>query len=152
MGDQRKIDVGFGPENKAIDYAFKVVEQSHVPKSRSGRRVTVCAKSDLPMGARRIVDVAGVSIGVFNVGGRLCAIRNVCPHMGAPLCQGTIHATHRPSDVHEFDPALKDRILRCPWHGWEFDLITGKGLYDATSCVATYAVEVDENGEIVVVL
>jgi len=112
----------------------------------------VCAVSELPIGARRIVDLDGISIGVFNVGGRFCAIKNVCPHMGAPICQGTIHATHRPSDVQEFHPALADRILRCPWHGWEFDLITGKGLYDATSRMATYAVEIDSNGDVVLML
>jgi 3-phenylpropionate/trans-cinnamate dioxygenase ferredoxin subunit len=152
MTDNRKIDAGFGPEDKAIDFAFKIVERSHPPKARSGRRVTVCAATELPPGARRIVDIDGISIGVFNVGGRLCAIKNVCPHMGAPICQGTIHATHRPSEVHEFDPALENQILRCPWHGWEFDLITGKGLYDATSRVATYAAQVDEAGDVIIIL
>ena len=152
MSDDRKIDVGFGPENKAIDFAFKIVEQSHPPKSRSGRRLMVCSASEIPIGSRRLVEIDGISIGVFNVGGTLCAIKNVCPHKGAPICQGTIHATHRPSEVRQFDPALQDRILRCPWHGWEFDLITGKGLYDATTRVATYAVEIDDNGDVIVIL
>jgi nitrite reductase/ring-hydroxylating ferredoxin subunit len=151
MSDDRKIDTGFGPENKAIDFAFKMVQESRPPKSHSGRRVTVCAASEIPIGQRRIVQIGDLSIGVFNVGGTFCAIKNVCPHMGAPLCQGTIHATHRPSEVQQFDPALTDRILRCPWHGWEFDLLTGKGLYNAVDRVATYAVEVDDAQDVVVI-
>jgi nitrite reductase/ring-hydroxylating ferredoxin subunit len=89
---------------------------------------------------------------VFNLGGKFFGVRNVCPHYGAPLCQGTLHATHRPSEVHEFDPALDGRVLRCPWHGWEFDIITGKALFDESTRVATYPVEIDENGELVIIL
>ena len=154
MGEELKIDSSYGPENKAIDFAFKIVERAQPPKARSGRRLTVCAASEIPIGGRRIVEdsAAGVAIGVFNIAGRLFAVKNVCPHQGAPLCQGTIHATHRPSDVHTFDPALADRILRCPWHGWEFDIITGKGLYDRDSRVATYPVEIDEKGDVIVLL
>jgi nitrite reductase (NADH) small subunit len=42
--------------------------------------------------------------------------------------------------------------VRCPWHGWEFDVITGKGLYDRHGRVATYPVEVGENGDLVLLL
>ena len=41
-------------------------------------------------GDRRIVDVGGRSIGVFNVGGRYYALRNACPHQGGPLCAGQL--------------------------------------------------------------
>lgn len=151
MSDHPKINASYGTENRAIDQAFRIVEQARPPKARSGRRISVCAASAIPAGGRRIVEDGGISIGVFNVGGRFFAVRNVCPHQGAPLCQGTIHATHRPSEVHEYDPALAGRILRCPWHGWEFDIVTGKGLYDATGAVATYPVELDEHGDIIVI-
>lgn len=89
------------------------------------------------------------SIGVFNINGRFHAVKNVCPHQGAPLCQGSVHATHRPSDVQQFDPAYSGRILRCPWHGWEFDIVTGKGLYDRNARVATCPVEIDGEGNVV---
>ena len=152
MSDDIKIDARYGSENRAIDDAFRVVEAAHPPKARDGRRLVVCGTGEIPPGGKRIVEATGVSIGVFNVGGTFFAVKNVCPHQGAQLCQGTVHATHRPSDVHEFDPALAGRILRCPWHGWEFDIITGKGLHDATSGVATYPVEVDANGDVVVTI
>lgn len=146
------IDTSIGTENKAIDRAFKIVEEGRPPKSRSGKRLTVCAASEIPAGGRRIVEDGSLSIGVFNIAGKFHAIKNVCPHYGAPLCQGSIHATHRPSDVHQFDPHLHGRVIRCPWHGWEFDIPSGKGLYDAKGAVATYVVEVDDKGDVVVML
>ncbi len=147
-----KVPNGFGSENKAVDHAFKIVAEAKPPKSRNGRRLTVCAVSELPPGGRKIVEDGSDSIGVFNVGGKLYAIKNVCPHKGAPLCQGSLHGTHKPSEVHQYDPGYEGQIIRCPWHGWEFDIVTGKGLFDRNSRVATYVVEVDELGEIVVVV
>jgi 3-phenylpropionate/trans-cinnamate dioxygenase ferredoxin subunit len=149
------IPNGFGTENPAydaLDVAFRIVDEAKPPKARKRGALIVCAASELPPGEKRIVTdpESGLSIGVFNVGGELFAVKNVCPHMGAPLCQGSVHGTHRPSDVFEYRPDLTGRILRCPWHGWEFDVVTGKGLYDANSQVATYPVEVNAEGDIVV--
>lgn len=86
----------------------------------------VCPAEQLPPGSRRIVDIGGRSIGVFNVEGKLFAIRNSCPHQGAPLCEGTIGGTMLPSDPHTYVYGLENRLLRCPWHGWEIDVMTGR--------------------------
>jgi nitrite reductase (NADH) small subunit len=147
-----KLNIGYGSENSALDFAFKVVEEAKPPKARSNGRLVVCLASELPPGSKRIVQNGSSSIGVYNIGGTFHAIKNVCPHQGAPLCAGSVHATHKPSDVGEFDPAYAGRIVRCPWHGWEFDIITGKGLYDANSRVATYVCEVDAEGNVVVLV
>lgn len=144
------LNTGYGTENAAIDHAFAIVEQAVAPKARQGRKITVCPAAEIAPGQRRIVQDGSSSIGVFNVAGTFYALKNVCPHMGAPLCQGSLHGTHRPSDPQTFDPALAGRIIRCPWHGWEFDLVSGKGLYDRNSRVATYPVEVDASGDVVV--
>ena len=114
-------------------------------------RVDVCSVDELPSGSRRIVKVNNHSIGVFNVGGRLFAIRNVCPHQGAQLCLGTVRGTMLPSAPYEYRYGHEDRVLRCPWHGWEFDLATGKKLFDVTerARVSTYAVSV-EGGRVVI--
>ena len=122
------------------------------PKARHRGKIIVCAASDLAPGEKHVLqdDETGISIGVFNIGGEFFALKNICPHLGAPLCLGSIHATHRPSPVFEFRPDLAGRVLRCPWHGWEFDIVTGKALYDANSRVASYPCAVDENGDIVV--
>jgi nitrite reductase (NADH) small subunit len=112
----------------------------------------VCALADLPPGSRRIIEIDGRSIGVFNVAGALYAIRNLCPHKGAPLCQGTIGGTMLPSDPHTYVYGFEDRLLRCPWHGWEFDLQTGRPpLTSAEVRVLTYRVGV-ENGRVVIEL
>lgn len=142
---------GFGTESP-LDYAFAVVEAAEPPVARRDRTIVVGPAEDIAPGEKRIVDVEGFSIGIFNVGGSFHAIKNVCPHAGAPLCQGRIQTTHRPSDVGEYDPAFEGRILRCPWHGWEFDVVTGKGLYDRAGRVATYPTEIDGDGNLVVKL
>lgn len=93
----------------------------------------VCPAEQLPPGSRKIVDVGGRSIGVFNVGGKLFAIRNSCPHQGAPLCEGTIGGTMLPSDPHKYVYGLENRLLRCPWHGWEIDILTGRPKWNGGS-------------------
>lgn len=135
----------------ALCEAFDQVRAGQPPLARQGRRVTVCHRDDFPAGDKRIVNDGKWSVGVFNVAGSFYAVRNMCPHAGAPLCQGTVHATHEPSGVGEYEPAYEGRILRCPWHGWEFDIVTGKGLYDRKSRVATYPVLVDEQGMVVII-
>src|SRR5439155_21585233 len=81
----------------------------------------VCGLAELPAGQRRIVEVEGRSIGVFNVHGSLYALPNVCPHQGAPLCLGLVTGLMRPSAPGVFEWTREGEILRCPWHGWEFD-------------------------------
>lgn len=106
----------------------------------------VCPLAELPPGSRRIIEVDGRSIGVFNIGGDLYAIRNLCPHAGAPLCQGTIGGTMLPSEPHTYVYGLDDRLLRCPWHGWEFDLQTGRPpLNSADVTVRTYRARVEDD-------
>ena len=150
------VNNGFGPELSGelatLEHAFKIAEDAKSPVAKRGKNIVVCPASEIPVGERKIVEGEGFSIGVYNIDGKFYAIKNVCPHAGAPLCEGHIQTTHRPGAVGEFDPALEGRVLRCPWHGWEFDIVTGKGLYDRNSRVATYPVEVDEAGNIVVVL
>lgn len=90
----------------------------------------VAKLADLPPGARKLVRVGKIEVGLFNVGGTLHAYRNVCPHAGAPVCVGKIGGTALPSPVYEYAWGLEGCILRCPWHGWEFDLRTGEHLVD----------------------
>ena len=143
---------GYATEHPTLDHAFRVLDEAKPPKARTRGRIVVCAASDLPPGEKRVVDDpdTGISIGVFNVNGEYFALKNVCPHLGAPLCLGSVHGTHRPSEVQEFVPDFAGRILRCPWHGWEFDIVTGKALYDKNSRVASYPCFVNDANEVVV--
>ena len=94
-----------------------------------GRHV-VARVGELPPGERRIVEVEGRSIGVFNVHGEYYALRNTCPHQGAPLCLGDVQGTAAPSRPGEYIWEREGEILRCPWHGWEFDLKTGRSIFN----------------------
>ncbi|MGB5162256.1 MAG: thiamine pyrophosphate-dependent enzyme [Thermoanaerobaculia bacterium] len=61
--------------------------------------------------------------------GEYAALDNKCPHQGGPLGEGSI----------------EEGLLRCPWHGWDFDPLTGKAPgYD--DGVATYPIEVRDDG------
>ena len=108
-------------------------------------RHAVAALAEVPPGAHKIVSVAAwgktIEIGIFNVGGHFFAYRNVCPHAGAPVCVGRVGGTTLPSAVGEYVWGRDGEILRCPWHGWEFDLLTGEHLVDATLKLRAYAVE-----------
>jgi 3-phenylpropionate/trans-cinnamate dioxygenase ferredoxin subunit len=90
----------------------------------------VARVGELRPGERKIVEVEGRSIGVFNVHGTFYALRNACPHQGAPLCLGLVQGTALPSEPGEYVWAREGEILRCPWHGWEFDLTTGKSIFN----------------------
>jgi nitrite reductase (NADH) small subunit len=103
----------------------------------------ICRAADFPPGERRIVCIDGRSIGVFNVKGTYYAIRNVCPHQRAPLCEGPITGTTVPGAVGEYQWSREGEIVRCPWHGWEFDITTGKSIVDPAKLrVARYDVDV----------
>jgi 3-phenylpropionate/trans-cinnamate dioxygenase ferredoxin subunit len=104
--------------------------------------------SELPPGERKIVEVEGRSIGVFNVHGQLYALRNRCPHQAAPLCLGAIKGMPLPGKPGEYIWAREGEILRCPWHGWEFDITTGRSIFNPhRTRVKTYEVTVEPEDE-----
>jgi nitrite reductase/ring-hydroxylating ferredoxin subunit len=121
-----------------------------VMASRRGRDHVVCRIDELPPGARRMVPVGKYGVGVFNVGGELFAITNYCPHQGGPLCHGRVQGTSvlRAGSVRATEYVLAGRVLRCPWHQWEFDLATGRTLSKPEKGVRTYPVRV-ESGSVI---
>ncbi len=103
----------------------------------------VARVDELPPGERRIVEIEGRSIGVFNVGGEFFALRNRCPHQGGPLCLGRTSGFLIGDAPGEYRYSRAGEILRCPWHGWEFDLRTGQSWFDPRHTrVRDYAVSV----------
>jgi nitrite reductase (NADH) small subunit len=105
----------------------------------------VAKVGEIPPGERKIVDVEGRSIGVFNVHGTFVAVLNVCPHQLAPVCQGRLGGTTLPSPPGEFRWGREGEILACPWHGWEFDLLTGRALADRRRHLRLYPVSVEDD-------
>ena len=115
------------------------------------RRHVACAAGDVAPGERRIVEIEGRSIGVFNVGGRFYALHNGCPHKGGPLCEGRLGGTTLTTRDRTFRYGREGQVVRCAWHGWEFDIATGQALADPAVRVRTYPVVV-ERGRVVLVL
>ena len=118
------------------------------PRRAGTRPHAICRVSELPPGERKIVDVGSRSIGVFNVHGDFYALRSLCPHQGAPLCRGTITGTARASQPGEFFWEREGQVLRCPWHGWEFDITSGRSVFNPHRLrVRTYDVTVEQTSE-----
>ncbi|MEH2498899.1 nitrite reductase (NADH) small subunit [Bradyrhizobium sp. AZCC 1678] len=118
--------------------------------------ILVGASSEIPESARRIVSYGEQEIGVIRIAGRLHAFLNVCPHQGGPVCQGML--IHKVEEVVDSDRKFKgmkfsdDKInLVCPWHGWEFDIETGRCAGDGKQGVRKFAVR-EEEGKIYVVI
>jgi nitrite reductase/ring-hydroxylating ferredoxin subunit len=120
-------------------------------KTREAKRHTIAKAEEIPPGERKVLTVAGREMGVFNVGGSYYALRNICPHRGAPLCHGRLRPLVTSSGVHHIDQEREGEILKCPWHQWEFDIATGRALFDDKLRVKTYEVK-QEGDEVVVYL
>ena len=95
------------------------------------RQIAVGRASAFPNPGRKIVQIDGVEVGIFCREGKFTAFENVCPHMGGPVCQGKIIAR-----VEELIGVDKTSLglafsktqtnVACPWHGYEFDISTGR--------------------------
>jgi 3-phenylpropionate/trans-cinnamate dioxygenase ferredoxin subunit len=110
----------------------------------------VAAAVDLPPGAQMRAEAAGRALAIFNVGGRLYAVRDVCPHKGAPLSSGVVVGTLTAPHPGEYRFDETCAHLRCPWHGWEYDLASGQSWYEADAKhVRTYPVSVEDGRTLV---
>lgn len=73
-------------------------------------RCRIASASEIPSGEGREFVVAGKIIAVFNAQGVFHAMDGICPHAGGPLAKG----------------ALTGTVVTCPWHGWQFDVASGR--------------------------
>ena len=124
--------------------------EGQMPRS-ANHRFVVAPIVELPPGERKIISFGGREIGVFNIDGAFYALRNICPHRGAPLCHGRLRPLMVSHDVYQLDRERESEILKCPWHQWEFDIKTGRALCDDAMRVRTYRV-VQEGDDIVLYL
>ena len=97
------------------------------------KRQVVASAGDVAPGQCKIVTVKGREIGVFNLDGEYFALANRCPHAGGPLCEGKIVALVQSDGPGHYRLARHQEFLRCPWHGWEFDIRTGQSWCDPKS-------------------
>jgi 3-phenylpropionate/trans-cinnamate dioxygenase ferredoxin subunit len=112
----------------------------------------VGAVDEFAPGTIRIVKIDRYSIGIINNGSKLYAVLNVCPHELAPICHAaSVRGTMLPSDAGKVKYGRDKQILRCPWHGYEFDLEDGgKTIYSSFKArVRMFPVSV-EDGQVLV--
>ena len=88
-------------------------------------KATQC--NEIPEGRGKVIEAAGRTFALFNVGGQFYAIDNSCLHQGGPLGEGEVYGT---------------RVV-CPWHGWEYDFSTGCNVDDPSMKLACFAVKVE---------
>ncbi|WP_298817312.1 Rieske (2Fe-2S) protein [Chloroflexus sp.] len=99
-------------------------------------RFKICHRSDLLPGQMRYVEIDGLPIGLANVAGTVYAFSDSCRHEGGPLSAGV----------------LIGHTVTCPWHGWTYDVRTGKSIVPPIGLrIATYPVEIIDD-EIFVVI
>lgn len=82
--------------------------------------------SEVPPDTIREFQVNGTTVAIANVDGKFYAINNTCLHRGGPLGQGL----------------LEGKVVTCPWHGWEYDVTTGKVVMNPAAGVQCYKLEV----------
>jgi nitrite reductase (NADH) small subunit len=103
--------------------------------------VTAFAEGEL-----RRVDIPGKDVFVLRAPGEVFfAIKNTCPHQGGPLCLGKVDGTWVPSAPGRYEWGLEYRVIRCPYHTYEYELETGRPLVvPGVDRVIRYQVEVDD--------
>ncbi len=107
-----------------------MAEDDTKPAEKTGRVWEKALEPDaLAEGRVQAVTCRNQTVCMTHFKGRFAALDNACPHQGGPLGEGSI----------------EEGLLRCPWHGWDFDPLTGKapGFDDG---VATFPVEIREDG------
>jgi len=88
----------------------------------------VATASEVAPGAGRAVEVDGKVLAIFNVDGHYFAVDNTCPHRGGLLGEGD----------------LEGQVVRCPWHGWAWDVTTGANVNNPAVRIGCYPVTVRE--------
>src|SRR3954452_8029353 len=89
--------------------------------------VKMATLGELPPGGAKEVEHEGRIYALFNIDGTIHAIDGICPHQGGPLADGAIEGT----------------TVSCPWHGWQFDVCTGKTPLGPKIKQAVYEVKIE---------
>ncbi|MEW6452354.1 MAG: Rieske (2Fe-2S) protein [Pseudomonadota bacterium] len=118
--------------------------------------ILVGKAADLSEGGRKIITHNDEQIGVLRAKGKLHAFSNICPHQGGPACEGVL--VHKVEEIIGSDKQLIGRKydenvlhLVCPWHGWEFNIETGRCAGDGKHRLRRYEVR-ERDGDVYVVV
>ncbi|MBH68484.1 MAG: 2Fe-2S ferredoxin [Rhodospirillaceae bacterium] len=108
-------------------------------------KYVVAAIDEILPGERKLVQIRGRPIVIFNLDGEYFGILDRCPHQGASLCQGKLVGLVEALSPGSYTFSRKGEIIRCPWHGWEFDIRTGQSRCEPNRIKATkYDIQVSD--------
>ncbi len=113
-------------------------------------RHVVARVAEIPPGGRKLVTIGGRGVVVFNLKGEFFALSDKCPHRGAHLAQGKLTGHVDAPEPGCYRYSRVGEIVRCPWHGWEFDIRTGRSWCDPKRLrLMRYAVSVEPGAKLV---
>jgi nitrite reductase/ring-hydroxylating ferredoxin subunit len=90
-------------------------------------KIRIAAVRDVPPGIGKEFVVGERVIALYNVDGTFHALDGICPHAGGPLANGK----------------LAGAVVTCPWHGWQFNVTTGRHCLSPGICQDVYVVTVE---------
>jgi nitrite reductase/ring-hydroxylating ferredoxin subunit len=112
-------------------------------------RHVVARLGEIAPGTSKLVAVAGRDVGIFNLDGAYYAILSKCPHEGASLCKGKIVRRVESDEPGRYRVVPQSEMIRCPWHGWQYDIRTGRSWCDPDNiALRQYAVAVESGQHI----
>jgi 3-phenylpropionate/trans-cinnamate dioxygenase ferredoxin subunit len=113
-------------------------------------RHVVATVDEIAPGGSKLVSVKGREIGLFNVNGSFYALANRCPHAGGALCEGEVVGLVQSDGPGNYKIVRKGEFLRCPWHGWEYEISTGQSWCDPKNVtIRQFPVAVEPGEELV---
>jgi nitrite reductase/ring-hydroxylating ferredoxin subunit len=113
------------------------------------QRHVVAKAGEIAVGTCKLVTVAGREIGLFNLAGEYYAVLSKCPHEGASLCKGKIVRPVESDEPGQYRVIEGREMIRCPWHGYQFDIRTGQSWCDPDNiALRRYAVSVEAGDQI----
>jgi nitrite reductase/ring-hydroxylating ferredoxin subunit len=113
------------------------------------RKIVVGPVASFPPGSKQRVFVGSRAIAIFNVEDTLYALRDACPHQGAALSAGMVVSELRAEQPGDYQLDTSSKCVKCPWHGWEYDLRTGQSYYDpAHDRVRAYETSIEPGAEL----
>ena len=112
-------------------------------------KYVVALASEIAPGESRIVSAGGREIGVYNVNDAFYALANRCPHEGVPLCRGQIFSRPHSDMPGKYWLIHRGEMVRCPWHGWLFEIKTGQSWCDGKTRARSIPVAVETGEQLV---
>jgi nitrite reductase/ring-hydroxylating ferredoxin subunit len=93
-------------------------------------KYVVAPARDIAPGERKLVEIRGRKLVIFNLTGEFFAMSDRCPHQGGPLSKGHLTGLVSSPEPGSYCYSRKGEVIRCPWHSWEYDIRTGKSWCD----------------------